>query len=166
MVLFLGVSIVQLADSGATRVLEIEYSALCALLFATSISGLCGALLEKAFKSTLDSIWVKNFFLSLYSLPFAAYSCVQRLHPDFEHNGPFHGVDNVVILTIILLALGGLLTASVMKYAGTIAKCFAVSLSIFICAVFGSSVGHQQLNSNLIVGGILVNASVLLFFLS
>jgi len=79
-----------------------------ALAFAVTISGLAGAILEKSFKKAGESLWVKNFFLSGFSIPFALLAAAQS-------GTFFKGYDRFVILVIILQALGGLLTAAVMS---------------------------------------------------
>ena len=52
--------------------------------------------------------------------------------------GPFQGYDVIVCIIIFLHAAGGLIVATVMRYAGNIMKCFAISMSICACALLST----------------------------
>ena len=137
--------------------------AFAALLAAVSISGLAGALLEKTFTTGNSSIWVKNAFLSAFSLPFAAFIAARDM---FLKKPPtlFSGYDSVVCVVVTLHAIGGLLTAAVMRHAGVVAKCFAVSLSIVICVLIGIQLGVQEESRAVLFGSTLVISAVFMFF--
>jgi len=142
------------------------HSLIC-LLGGVTISGLAGVLLEFTFKREGESIWAKNMYLALFSIPPALYVAIKdigrkggssRVISEFVT-----GFDAVVILVIVLLALGGLLTAVVMKHAGTLAKCYAVSLSIVVCSLIGVYWGLEQVLLRNVVGAMMVIGSVFLY---
>jgi len=56
-----------------------------------------------------------------------------------------------------------MLTAQVMKYAGGLTKCYAVSISIIICTFVSSLFGIQNLTPQIVVGCIMVIFSVFLY---
>jgi UDP-sugar transporter A1/2/3 len=69
----------------------------------------------------------------------------------------FQGYDIVVAIIVVLQATGGLVVAIVMRHAGNILKCFAVSISMCNCAVFTFLVSSEQTNvSTLVIGLALV----------
>ena len=115
---------------------------LVALFAATSISGFAGAYLEKMYKLSNDvngkaySVWFRNTQLACFSVPMALLSAYWRDGVAIERDGFLQGYDIIVALVIVLQASGGLLVALVMRNAGNLLKCFAVSISMCNCAVY------------------------------
>lgn len=118
---------------------------LLALFAATFISGFTGAYVEKMYQSSNDgsggssrssSVWFRNTQLACFSLPVALTSAYLRDSALIGRDGFFQGYDMVVALVVVLQATGGLVVALVMRHAGNILKCFAVSISMCNCAVF------------------------------
>ena len=110
-----------------------------AVLTAAFTSGFAGAYLEKMYKEVgakKRSVWFRNAQLACVSLPVAMIGSVWRDGERLRANeGMFQGYDRVVLLVIVLQAVGGLVVAAVLRYAGNVLKCFAVSISICNCAV-------------------------------
>jgi len=132
-------------------------------MFAACLSGLSGVLLEKAFKREDNSLWMKNFHLAFFSLPFASFNSIKSVYWEKSTSSFYGGYDSVVVLMVLLQALGGLLTAAVMKYAGVISKCFAVSLSTILCTLVGIQMGAEAAGLNFLIGATLVNIAVYLY---
>ena len=109
------------------------------VLMASTTSGFAGAYLEKLFKENVDgrlsSIWLRNVQLSFCSLPIAVLSMYWEEGCKIFSYDAFTGYDSVVITVIVLQAIGGLIIAAVMRHAGNMMKCFAVSLSICNCVI-------------------------------
>ena len=110
-----------------------------AVLTAAFTSGFAGAYLEKMYKEVgaqKRAVWFRNAQLACFSLPVAMIGSAWR---DGERlraiEGVFQGYDGVVLLVIALQAVGGLVVAAVLRYAGNVLKCFAVSISICNCAL-------------------------------
>ena len=113
---------------------------LVALVCAVFISGFAGVVVEMSYKSEGDSMWMKNAWMSFFSLP-AAFLLMQS--DAVERRGALAGFNAVVCGVLLLKALGGLIVAAVLKYADNILKNFAVSISIIICYVWGAWLGNQ-----------------------
>tara|TARA_Y100001954_G_C15808413_1_gene603899 strand:- start:1882 stop:2904 length:1023 start_codon:yes stop_codon:yes gene_type:complete len=110
-----------------------------AVLTAAFTSGFAGAYLEKMYKEVgaqKRSVWFRNAQLACFSLPMAMIGSAWRDGERLRANeGVFQGYDGVVLLVIALQAVGGLVVAAVLRYAGNVLKCFAVSISICNCAI-------------------------------
>ena len=136
------------------------------VLAAAITSGIAGTLLEKMYSnsnSDRSSIWVRNAQLACFSLPLAIFAtyCTDRLQ---LRDGIFQGYDAIVAIVILLQALGGLAVAAVLRYAGNVMKCFAVSSSICASAVLSSLLGQKLvLSTSGVIGTILVIASTFLY---
>jgi len=106
---------------------------------ASFTSGFAGAYLEKMYKEAgaeKRSIWFRNTQLAFFSLPVAVLCAAWHDGEHFRTNKDvFQGYDGVVLLVIALHAFGGLIVAAVLRYAGNVLKCFAVSISICNCAI-------------------------------
>lgn len=107
------------------------------VLAAALSSGFAGAYLERMFKQDTarveHSVWHLNTQLACFSIPVAILTVILRENDSLVTKSAFQGYDFVVIFTIALHAIGGLIVAMVMRFAGNILKCFAASISI--CAV-------------------------------
>lgn len=145
-----------------------DLAGVLAVMFASLTSGLAGVLLEIIFKEKRSarkevvSIWARNIQLSLISLPFAlagTFSTSKR----GSHWDLFTGFDAVVASVILLQALGGIITAYVLKFANNILKCLAVSISICCCAAYSVANGELDMTPTLAVGVFTVNMAVFIF---
>jgi len=109
------------------------------VLTAAFTSGFAGAYLEKMYKeagSQKRSVWFRNAQLACFSLPVAMIGSAWRDGERLRANkSVFQGYDGIVLLVIALQAAGGLVVAAVLRYAGNVLKCFAVSISICNCAI-------------------------------
>ncbi len=109
------------------------------VFLAAVTSGFAGAYLEKMYKGeggVRRSIWFTNAQLVCFSLPIAVMGALGK---DWKRTrasgGTFQGFDESEFLIIALQALGGLIVAMVLRYAGNVLKCCAVSISICTCAI-------------------------------
>ena len=135
---------------------------LVAVFAASFTSGFAGVYLEKIFKDSSASIWVRNFQLSFYSVPVSAITMCLRDRSIFEV-GIFHGYNTVVSAILLLQGLGGLLVSAVMKHAGNILKCFAISISICLCTLYAVWNEEQLVTRNMNAGICLVILSTFLY---
>ena len=140
-----------------------------AVFIAAFTSGFAGAYLERIYKETgagKRSLWFRNLQLAYFSLPVAMMGAFwhdgERLH---ANRGLFQGFDSIVLLVITLQAMGGLVVAAVLRYAGNVLKCFAVSISICICTgvsmLFASD--EHGMSSSALFGIALVIGSTFLY---
>ena len=138
------------------------------VLTATFTSGFAGAYLEKMYKEAgaqKRSVWFRNAQLACFSLPMAMIGSAWR---DGERlrvkEGAFQGYDSIVVLVIALQAVGGLVVAAVLRYAGNVLKCFAVSISICNCAVTTtllSDDGHSLSASTILCIALVIGSTFL-----
>ena len=140
-----------------------------AVLTAAFTSGFAGAYLEKMYKETgaqKRSVWFRNAQLACFSLPVAIIGSAWRDGERMRANESlFQGYGSVVLLVIVLQAIGGLVVAAVLRHAGNVLKCFAVSISICNCAIattFFSEDDHS-LSASAILGVTLVIGSTFLY---
>ena len=131
---------------------------LVSIMLASCTSGFAGVFLEKNFKSGETSMWHTNVHLSALSLPVS--TLLTAMYVMNDDADLFAGFDAVVKTIILLQTLGGLLTAAIMKHASAVLKCYAVSMSICLCAVISASTGHEAFGVRRAVGILLVNVSV------
>lgn len=138
-----------------------------AVLLASITSGAAGVILEKIFKDPDDravkvehTIWSRNVQLSLISLPFALVGVYYQASEQVRNHGLFHGYDAVVWSVVLLQAGGGIIIGYVMKFASTILKCFAVALSICLCAIYSVANGDVIPSATLLLGLLIVNAAI------
>ncbi len=163
------------ASSGAQEgLLKSTNKGMCAVLLASLSSGLAGTVLEKLYKETrvveqekallqrktvTHTIWSRNVQLSLISVPFGLLGAY--LHK--EYGTLTQGFDRYVWGVVFCQAIGGILTAFVMKYASNVLKCMAISISICLCALFPSVTGEVELEIKTVFGIFLVVSSAYVF---
>ena len=141
-----------------------------AVLCASLTSATAGIVLEKVYKSTIDSkshscetpIWTRNVQLSLISLPFAFGGCLFARNESVSF---FGGYDIFVACVILLQAAGGIIIGYVLKFANNILKCIAISISICCCAAYSVATNEMNLTPSLVLGVIIVNCAVSIFSL-
>lgn len=131
---------------------------LSAVCTSSLISGYAGVYLEIIFKEKGHSLWERNLYLSVFSLPCAL---IAILVPQSNVNKSyFGGLDSVVALVILLKALGGLIVALVMRYATSILKNFSVAISICLCAAISILKGGQEMHISMLLGVCCVCVSI------
>lgn len=160
--LALGISCTQISDGGNQRVAHENNRlvGLFAVLGACLTSGFAGVYLERIYKDKTKTIWDRNFYLSMFSLPI---SLLSALYASERTKPLFSGFDWVVWLVIVLQATGGLVISLVMRYASTLLKCFAVSVSICLCTVISAQAQNTALAFNQVAGVLLVNISIFMY---
>eukprot|EP01052_Picozoa_sp_SAG31_P002857 SAG31_NODE_103_length_25164_cov_12.124317_25_plen_90_part_00 len=81
----------------------------------------------------IRSVWLRNFFLALFSLFFGLITTATKNRTEILEKGFFYGYDEVVWGVIVVNAGGGMIVAAVIKYADNILKGFATGIST-VCA--------------------------------
>jgi UDP-sugar transporter A1/2/3 len=105
---------------------------LIAVLASCITSGFAGVFFEKVLKQSQASIWTRNIQLSLFGSLTSFVVMITNDYSGIETNGFFFGYTPLVWVVIFNQALGGLVVAAVVKYADSIVKGFAMSLSIIL----------------------------------
>lgn len=138
-VLMVGVSLVQLSNSEEKMTVNRENQnmlvGLAAVLTACISSGFAGVYFEMVLKTTDTGMWMRNCQLAFWSLCLSPLSLYDSWGTISEH-GFFYGFDWTTIAIILLQVVGGFSVAFVVKYADSVAKGFATSISIIISTLF------------------------------
>ena len=112
-------------------------SALVVGLTATVVACVCSSVasvyLEKILVESKPSIWVRNAQLCLFTIPIAFIGTRMVEDKYIKEDGtPLHGFNGIVWAAILTNAAGGMLVATVMKYAGNILRNFAQACAIIV----------------------------------
>jgi UDP-sugar transporter A1/2/3 len=106
---------------------------LAATILACVCSSVASVYLEKILTESKPSIWVRNAQLCLFTIPVAFLGTRMAEDEHIKEDGtPLHGFDTVVWAAIFTNALGGMLVATVMKFAGNILRNFAQASAIIV----------------------------------
>lgn len=130
-------------------------------LLATAISGLAGSLSQKGLQMT--GIGGRNAYLytvevSFYSAIVLLLSSRPSVLKELQQWTPG------TMVAIVCKALGGLLTAFVHKYAGSVTKGFALILGLVLTGAIQAVLDKRTLSTNQMVGTALVLLSSWLHF--
>jgi UDP-sugar transporter A1/2/3 len=142
-ILTCGVSLIQFPRSDASAGTDVAETAenhshgntfvgLCAVFSACITSGFAGVYLEKILKQSDASIWMRNIQLALFGAILALFVSLFQDGPRIRAGGFLQGYSPLVWGVITLQAVGGLVVASVLKYADNILKCFGNAVSIVL----------------------------------
>lgn len=112
-------------------------SALVLGLTATVVACVCSSVasvyLEKILTESKPSVWVRNAQLCIFTIPIAWVGTFMVEDKYKAEDGtPLHGFTAVVWAAIFTNAAGGMLVATVMKYAGNILRNFAQACAIIV----------------------------------
>ncbi|KAJ8656054.1 hypothetical protein O0I10_008276 [Lichtheimia ornata] len=136
---------------------------LLAVVTSCVSSGFAGCYFEKILKTSETSMWVRNIQLGISG---AFFSLLGMLVYDMEplrQGGMLQGYDWLTWVVVANQALGGLLVAIVVKYADSILKGFATSLSIIVSGVISFYLFNFQPTIPFIVGAMIVMVASYLY---
>jgi UDP-sugar transporter A1/2/3 len=126
------------ADEGGSMLVGVA-----ACLVSGVSSSFAGVYFEKVVKMTAPSLAIRNIHLAIFGIPCAAFSMlVLDVIADKEANdrqGGFRywrGYTPFTFALVLIHALGGLLVATVVKYADNILKGFATAIAILVSGAF------------------------------
>ena len=136
---------------------------LTAVFFAAFTSGLAGVYFEKLVKGGQQSVWLRNFFLALFSLPFGWLTLIMK-EPDTLAPGQFfNGYDGLVVAVVLVNAAGGMIVAMVIKYADNILKGFATGISTLLSTICSMVLFGFEPNILFMLGAALVVFSTFVY---
>ncbi|XP_052780271.1 UDP-N-acetylglucosamine transporter-like [Mya arenaria] len=165
-ILFVGVSIVQLQPESETSLEANEQRpllGLVAVVVSCLMSGFAGVYFEKILKESKQSLWLRNVQLGFLGAIIGMITMEIKEGDRLRLNGFFHGYDAWVWLVIILQSLGGLLVAIVVKYADNILKGFAASMAIVVSCIVSVFFFDFKLSFQFTFGASLVMLSIYLY---
>lgn len=134
--LIVGVALVQVpmgkAPETAFKQSPYQFLGLLAVLASCLSSGFSGIYLEKMLKEITWSLWIRNIQLAIFGF---LLGIVAMLVSDWNQllvGGFFQGYNAVTWMVILLQTFGGLVISLAVRYADSILKGFATSISIVL----------------------------------
>jgi len=137
-----------------------------AVLCACLTSGFAGVWIQKMLQQTTASVWMRNVQLALFGSFMAMAVATLQDGKKIAEGGFFQGYNARVAAVITMTAMGGLLCAVMLKYAGATHGCFSTAMSI-VLTNFLSKVMFNEYTSDMLalMGTIFVVGASLLFAL-
>lgn len=135
-----------------------------ATVVACVCSSVASVYLEKILVESKPSVWVRNVQLCIFTIPIAAVGCLMVEDKYIKEEGtPLHGFNAIVWAAILTNAAGGMLVATVMKYAGNILRNFAQACAIIVGGLGSWFLFGFQITSPFVIGVALVIGSIFLY---
>merc|ERR1712150_408007 len=103
-----------------------------AVLMACCTSGFAGVWIQMMLQQGGVSIWMKNVQLAFFGSITSIVVAFMKDGEEIANNGLTRGFSSRVISVILMNALGGLLCAVMLKYAGATHGCFSTAMSIIL----------------------------------
>lgn len=105
-------------------------------VFACCVSsGFSGVYFEKLVKFTQQGLWIRNIQLAIFGFLLGLLAALVQDMDSILLDGFFQGYTPITWAVILLQTFGGLIVATVMKYADNILKGFATSISIVLSTI-------------------------------
>uniref|UniRef100_A0A0N5BE92 UDP-galactose translocator n=1 Tax=Strongyloides papillosus TaxID=174720 RepID=A0A0N5BE92_STREA len=133
------------------------------VLTGTTIAGFVGTFLEKLFKSSVTSIWARNFQLSIFSIPVHLTTAFLSEYNKISTHGLFIGFDYWVILMAFIFGVHGMVVAILLKHASSILKCFASGFVIILTALVSISLFDKWPSYLMIIGTLVIFVAVYMY---
>merc|ERR1719265_1857673 len=111
-----------------------QFKGFIAVICACFTSGFAGVYIQKMLQQTTASIWMRNVQFGLFGTAMA------KDGEAIVDAGLMQGYTGRVVLVVLMNALGGLLCAAMLKYAGATLGCFSTALSIILTCVLSATV--------------------------
>ena len=111
---------------------------LVAVLCAACTSGFSGVYFEKILKGSRTSLWIRNIQMGLPSVIIAYITVYIKDSAAIRQQGFLGGYNNIVWTVVSVQAIGGLIVATVVKYADNVLKVFATSFSIVLSCMISA----------------------------
>jgi UDP-galactose transporter len=169
-ILFMGVSIVQLQSTGSKgkgqdddAVEQNPVKGLLAVLVSSVLSGFAGVYFEKILKGTSQSVWLRNVQLGALGVVIGLITLAIQDGGEVADKGFFFGFDAVVWVVVFLQSFGGLVVAVVVKYADNILKGFGTSAAIVLSCVASVFLFDLHLTLQFSLGTTLVVLAVYMY---
>lgn len=150
-ILTTGVAIVQVSGSGDQHSDHADHPGepgqvdtqnrvvgLVAVLCAACTSGFSGVYFEKILKGSRTSLWIRNVQMGLPSVLIAFITVYIKDAAAIQQQGFLGGYNNIVWTVVSVQAVGGLIVATVVKYADNVLKVFATSFSIVLSCMISA----------------------------
>jgi len=135
-----------------------------AVITACFTSGFAGVWIQKMLQQTTASIWMRNVQLGLFGSAMSLIVATMQDGATIFEDGFHKGYNIRVVLVILMNALGGLLCAVMLKYAGATHGCFSTALSIILTCILSAVLLRDFQPDFLFVLGTLTSIAASLIF--
>ncbi|KAK7486301.1 hypothetical protein BaRGS_00022471, partial [Batillaria attramentaria] len=166
LLLFLGESIIQVQSArssvngtGTGTQNQNPVRGLVAVLVCCCLSGFASVYFERILKGGQQSLWIRNIQLGSSGAVFGAIAVTLA----DRREGFFYGYDWVVWVVVALQSVGGLLVATVMKYADNILKGFSTAGAILLSCVASVMLFDFHASPEFLIGTLLVLVSLYMY---
>jgi solute carrier family 35 (UDP-sugar transporter), member A1/2/3 len=136
---------------------------LVAVLCAACTSGFSGVYFEKILKGSQTSLWIRNVQMGLPSIVIAYITVYLKDGQAVSQHGLLQGYNGIVWTVVIVQAVGGLIVATVVKYADNVLKVFATSFSIVVSCIFSAFLFDFHPTISFLVGASLVVTATVMY---
>ncbi|KAJ3311645.1 hypothetical protein HDV04_003909 [Boothiomyces sp. JEL0838] len=155
------------AKAGAKEATN-KYYGLLAVMVSISLSGFAGIWFEWGLKGRPGvSIFIRNIQLALFSIIPGLFIAVYIFDGETVlENGYFYGYNGWTWVAIFLHALGGITVALLVKYADTIIKGIATSISLIVSSVASVFIFDFKITIYFVFGAILVLSATHIYITS
>uniref|UniRef100_L7M4T8 UDP-N-acetylglucosamine transporter n=1 Tax=Rhipicephalus pulchellus TaxID=72859 RepID=L7M4T8_RHIPC len=134
--LIVGVALVQIpmgkAPETAVKEGPYQFLGLLAVLASCLSSGFSGIYLEKMLKEITWSLWIRNIQLAIFGFLLGIVAMLVSDWNQLMVGGFFQGYNGLTWMVILLQTFGGLVISLAVRYADSILKGFATSISIVL----------------------------------
>ena len=171
--LTIGVAIVQVSGSGdqhntnsannSSGTDQNRLVGLVAVLCAACTSGFAGVYFEKILKGSRTSLWIRNVQMGLPSVLLAYMTIWFHDGEAVRHGGFWQGYSGTVWTVVTVQAVGGLIVATVVKYADNVLKVFATSFSIVVSCIISAFLFDFHPTRSFLVGASLVVTATVMY---
>jgi len=134
-----------------------------AVLLACFTSGFAAVFIQKMLQQTTASIWVRNIQFGLFGSVMGLLVAFGEDGHKILKDGFLQGYSVRVVSVIAMNAIGGLLCAVMLKYAGATLGCFSTAISIILTCLCSWAVADFSPDGLFVLGTFLAIAASLLF---
>ncbi|RKO92240.1 nucleotide-sugar transporter [Blyttiomyces helicus] len=158
-------AVAEKAAVAATAPTQSRFVGISAVLTAAVLSGFAGCYFERVLKSYKTSMLVRNVQLGLFGTLFSLLAMLSTDGRAVWEGGLMQGWNGNTWLVVLNQAFGGLLVSVVVKYADSILKGFASSISIVLSSIIAAICLNFVPSAEFIVGATVVIAAGYLYSL-
>lgn len=169
-ILTIGVAIVEISGSGDQHMntesdddKKNRWIGLIAVVCAACTSGFSGVYFEKILKGSNTSLWIRNVQMGLPSVLIAYITVYVKDAAEINVQGFLGGYTGIVWTVVIVQAVGGLIVATVVKYADNVLKVFATSFSIVVSCIISAFMFDFHPSVLFLVGASLVVSATVMY---
>ena len=161
-----GLGLVQLALTTTGNGKLATTVGLAAVLLSCGTSGVAGVYSEKLVKSSPSKLWGLNIQMSFFGFLLSLGVLVKDFRQLVRNGSVLYGFTPIVWITVMLHALGGLVTAFVVKSTSSVVKGFAQSFSVVVsCLISHFILKDFRASPLFLLGALIVCISAIVFTL-